>query len=330
MIFEEMLKKENKDLFIDKRKVKINYDEDFYNLTKDYIYSEQFDNDIKRLIAKDYYFDLPRCAMIKKSQSTRRRKVFIFEDHNKIILQYLNFMLVRKYDHVFSDRLYSARVVNRTRELFSELKKLDSERKYYAVKSDIRKYSESIDLDILEKQMQDVCSDEPEFIDFIMWLMTRNRYYFKDEIVEGYTSVMGGNPTSAFFYNLNLMHVDEVMAKRGILYSRYADDICVICESKEAAEKNMKFLDDMVAELHLQFNKDKSGIIAPGDDLDLLGIKFAKGYVDIADNTFHKVKNKFMHKANRLNRSVKKGKLQREKAASIMTRIITGYFYGFE
>ena len=114
MLFEEMMEKSNKDAFIDNRSFKINYDEEFFNLTKDYLYSEDFDNDIKRLIAKDYYFDLPRCVLIKKSLSNRRRTVFIFEDHNKIILQYLNYMLVRKYNYAFSDNLYSSRVENRT------------------------------------------------------------------------------------------------------------------------------------------------------------------------------------------------------------------------
>ena len=50
------------------------------------IYSDEFDSDIKRLIANDYYFDLPTCYMIKKSQSNRRRKVFKFKDKDKIIL----------------------------------------------------------------------------------------------------------------------------------------------------------------------------------------------------------------------------------------------------
>ena len=329
MLFEEMMEKSNKDAFIDNRSFKINYDEEFFNLTKDYLYSEDFDNDIKRLIAKDYYFDLPRCVLIKKSLSNRRRTVFIFEDHNKIILQYLNYMLVRKYNYAFSDNLYSSRVENRTKELFRTLKELDPERKYYVVKSDIHKYSESIDLDILETQLNEICSDEPEFIDFILWLMKRGKYYFNGEVVEHYTSVMGGNPTSAFFYNLNLIHVDEVMSERAVLYSRYADDICIICNTREKAEENWALLRKMVSDLNLEFNEDKSAIIEPGEALDLLGIKFANGYVDIADNTYSKVVNRFKHRANSLNRRVRSGRFTREQAAQIMAHIVSAYFYGY-
>ncbi len=330
MIFEEMLTKECKDAFVEKKRVKAYFDKEFFELTEEYIYSEQFDNDIRRIIAKDYYFDLPRCSLIKKSLSNRRRKVFMFENHNKIVLQYLNFMLCRKYDHIWSDSLYSARICNRTRNLFYTIKKLDPERKLYAVKSDIRKYSESIDLDIIEKQLWEKCSDEPEFIDFIMWVMRRGKYYFRNEVTEGYTSVMGGNPTASFFYNLNLIHVDEVMAERCALYCRYADDICIICNTKEEAEANWKLLNEMVSDLHIEFNLDKTEILGPGEAIDLLGIKFANGYTDMADNTYNKVIHKFQHRANSLNRSVRKGRFTREKAAEIMTNLINGYLYGYQ
>ncbi|MBO5609293.1 MAG: hypothetical protein J5929_02805 [Eubacterium sp.] len=329
MLFEEMITQEKKDAFMEKRKIKTKYEKEFVEFTENYIYSEEFDNDIKRLINKDYYFDLPTCFLIRKSLSNRRRKVFKFNDKEKIVLQFLNYLLIRKYNNIFSDNLYSARIENRTRNLFTKIKNLDPERKLYAVKSDIHRYSESIDLDILEKQLWKYCSDEPEFIEFIMWLMRRGKYYYKDEVVEAYTSVMGGNPTSAFFYNLNLLEVDKVMTERSILYCRYADDICIMNETKEEAEENMKLLVKMVRDLHLEFNDDKSAIVGPGEELDLLGIKFANGYVDIADNTFSKVTNKFKHRANSLNRGVRKGRYPRERAAEMMARIMDGYLYGY-
>lgn len=330
MIFREMLLKENKDGFIEKTGSKMNYDKDFYEITKQYIYSEEFDNDMKRLEQGDYFFDLPKCLLIKKSKSNRRRKVFVFEDHNKIILQYLNYMLIRKYDHVFSDDLYSARVRSRNLSLFYRLRRLDPDRKYYVVKSDIHRYSESIDAKALEKQLRSFCTDDQEFVDFIIWLITRNKYYLNGEIVEGYTSVMGGNPTAGFFYNVNLMDVDKLMADKGLLYCRYSDDVCLVCRTKEEAEANMALLTEELGKLNLEFNEDKSAILQPGEDLDLLGIKFANGYTDISDNTFSKVTNKFKHRANSLNRAVRKGKFTREQAAGIMSRIISSYLYGNE
>ena len=330
MIFDDMLKTENKDGFIEKTGSKFNYDKDFFAITKDYIYSDQFDKDVMRLKNGDYFFELPRCLLIKKSRSNRRRRVFVFEDHNKIILQFLNYMLIRKYDHVFTDDLYSARIKSRNLSLFARLKRLDPHREYYVVKSDVHRYSESIDAKSLEKQLRDFCKGDDEFVDFIVWLITRNKYYLNGQIVEGYTSVMGGNPTAGFFYNVNLMNVDKLMADKGLLYCRYSDDICLVCRSKEEAEANMQLLTDELGKLNLEFNQEKSAIIKPGEDLDLLGIKFADGYTDIANNTFSKVTNKFKHRANSLNRSVRKGKLNREQAAEIMSRIIHGYFYGNE
>lgn len=125
---------------------------------------------------------------------------------------------------------------SRNLSLFARLKRLDPHREYYVVKSDVHRYSESIDAKSLEKQLRDFCKGDDEFIDFIVWLITRNKYYLNGQIVEGYT--------------------------------------------------------------------------------------------DIANNTFSKVTNKFKHRANSLNRSVRKGKLNREQAAGIMSRIIHGYLYG--
>ena len=328
MIFEEMKRAEQKAAFLRRRGEAVNSDAAEVEKMAAYILTDRFDADVQRLIDGDYYFDPPTLILLRKGQSDRKRKVYKFTDENKILLQYLTFMLMERYDRRFPKSLYSFRKNNPTGELYRAIYRDDPHREKYIIKADIHSYGESIDPAILDGKLKQWFSDEKEVYSFIMWLVTRNLYYRNGRLEEGFTSVLPGNPIVSFLQNIYLMEVDRFMEENVRICSRYTDDICMICADGESAERLMRQLKELIADVHLTVNEEKTCIVPPGTGFDLLGIKFSPDTMDISDNTYRKVTSKMKHRADSICRRVKKGAITREDGLDKMAGYIRFYYYG--
>ena len=328
MIFHEMKKDEYKEAFLSRRREGFNSNLSDVEAMASYILTERFNKDLQRLIDGDYYFDPPVLLMLRKSQSNRRRKVYSFSKENKILLQYLTYMLMEKYDDLFPKSLYSFRRDNPVGKLFRTIQYSDPHRKKYVIKADISSYGESIDTGILDGMLKHWLADEPELYAFIMWLITRNLYYRNGKLEEGFTSVLPGSPIVPFLQNIYMIEVDRFMNENVRICSRYTDDICMICEDAASASHLMEQLKEIITGLNLTFNEEKTGIISPRDPYDLLGIRFLPGQMDIAENTFRKVFGKMKHRADSICRRVKTGRLTREDGIRMMANYINRYYYG--
>jgi len=330
MIFEEMKLKSRKDAFLLRKCEAVVCDMAELQFIEDYLLSDHFDQDMDRLIRGDYFFDLPTLIFLRKGQSNRRRKVYRFSPENKVILQYLAYMLMERYDDHFPDTLYSFRRNLPTYRLYSLIRETDPEREKYVVKADIHSFGESMDPSVLDGTLKQWLSDEPEVYSFILWLITRNRYIRDGRGEEGFTSVIPGNPVVPFLQNIFLQDVDRFMRENSLICSRYSDDICMLCEDRETAERNMAKLVEMLHALNLEVNEEKTEIIPPGKDFDLLGIKFAPGCLDISDNTYIKACTRIKHRADRLLFKIRQGGLSGEEGALRMAAFVKRYFYGRE
>ncbi len=330
MIFEEMKLKQRKEEFLCRKCEAIECDMNEFQSMENYLLSEHFDRDMDRLIRGDYYFDLPRLIFLRKGQSNRRRKVYSFSQENKMLLQYLAYMLLERYDDRLPDTLYSFRRKKPIHQLYSMIREVDPKRERYVVKADIRSFGESMDTDRLKGIMEEWLRDEPEVCSFILWLITRNRYIRDGKEEEGVTSVLPGNPVVPFLQNIFLQDVDRFMQENSLLCSRYSDDICMLCEDRDKAEENMAKLVEMLHALNLEINEEKTMVIPPGEDFDLMGIKFAPDYLDLADNTYSKARARLKHRADRLLRKVRRGEISGKEGAGRMAVFINQYFYGRE
>ena len=331
MIFEEMKKSANKEAFIRKKEESPNWRDYRFAEVKEYVLSPQVDIDLDRLIAGDYYLAPPRLIFLRKGGSNKKRKVYCFENNDRALLQYMVHMVMEKYDGCYSKDLYSFRKENDVHKLFLSIVRNDSDRNKYIVKADIHAYGESINTDILGEILEKWMADEKELYSFVMWLVTRNVYYRNGVLERGFTSVMTGNPLCNFLENIYLAHVDEILSERSLIYSRYTDDICMMCNDLGTAQANYRLMKDIVEkDLDLTFNDEKTNIIMPKEEYDLLGYKFGVNLVEISDNTFTKISTRLKHRANKLMRNVSKGKISRSRALRRMAQTIESQFYGLK
>ena len=80
---------------------------------------------------------------------------------------------------------------------------------------------------------------------------------FHDEIIHEQKGAMAGIPISAFLANYFIKEIDEYFWNKNVVYSRYADDIILFCNSKEELKKYQEELISMIKKYNLNVNSDK-------------------------------------------------------------------------
>jgi RNA-directed DNA polymerase len=86
-----------------------------------------------------------------------------------------------------------------------------------------------------------------------------------------------GAVISPLLSNIYLDPLDHLMAERGFEMVRYADDLVVMCRSREEAEEALKLVDAWTREAELVLHPEKTCIVTAEEGFDFLGYRFKGG-----------------------------------------------------
>jgi RNA-directed DNA polymerase len=83
-----------------------------------------------------------------------------------------------------------------------------------------------------------------------------------------------GGPLSPILSNIVLDELDQELARRGLRFVRYADDVNIFVHSERAGQRVMKSIRRFLEKrMRLQVNEEKSGVRKP-DEVQFLGFRF--------------------------------------------------------
>ena len=88
-----------------------------------------------------------------------------------------------------------------------------------------------------------------------------------------------GGVISPILANIYLNELDHLLIQRGVNPTRYADDLVVLCDSKEQAEDTLRFIKQWMEEQGLMLHPVKTKIVdmkQPKSELDFLGYTFKR------------------------------------------------------
>lgn len=265
-------------------------------------------------------FPLPRKALISKMSTQKKRTVYIYPRKETLTLKLLTYLILRKYDHIFADVLYSFRpgrsartAVNAIREVF------DGD--MYSYKVDISNYFNSVDVDVLLPSLESILDDDPLLFAFLKKLLTEPGVVDGKSIAEEKKGIMAGTPIACFFANVFLMELDRIFEKEGVIYARYSDDIIVCAGTREELSAYAKRIRVFLEERGLKVNPDKEVICEPGEAFSFLGFSMNGDTIDIAPATVMKLKRKMRRKARSLIRWASRNDIPPENAAKAFIRI---------
>ena len=292
---------------------------------------------VVRRIRENKPFPLPRRAVISKMASQKKRVVYIYPEPENTVLKLLTYLLLRKYDGLFSDGLYSFRPGRTAQDAVRRLRSTPGVERMWAYKVDISNYFNSVPVDRFLPRLKDALADDPELYSFLAGLLLEPRVIEESGRVElgaedalrtggerrlitEQKGIMAGTPLSAFYANLYLKDLDKRFAELGAPYARYSDDIIVFAETEAEVRRLAEEIRSFLAEEGLSVNPAKENFYAPGDGWTFLGFCYKDGVTDIAPATVAKLKAKMRRKARALARWQDRKGVSGEKAALAFIR----------
>jgi hypothetical protein len=266
-------------------------------------------------------FPLPRKTVLSKLSTGKKRTVYTYPRAESTVLKLLTWLLLRRYDGLFSPDLYSFRPGRTAKDAVRKLTRAPGVRELWSYKADISNYFNSIPIPKLVPLLEEALGEDPALLRFLTALLEEPEVLEKGLPVREEKGIMAGTPLSAFYANLYLKELDRHFAERGVLYARYSDDVILFAPGEEERQAHAAFLRDFLAERGLRLNPEKEVFASPGEGWVFLGFRYRDGVIDIAPATLRKLKQKMRRKARALRRWAQRGDHTGEQAAKAFLRI---------
>ena len=264
---------------------------------------------------------LPHRVVISKLHSAKKRVVYVYPEPENTVYKLLTWLLLRRYDGLFSPGLYSFRPGRTAKDAVRRLLAIPGIRGMYAYKADVSNYFNSIDLDRFLPRLREVLAEDPALCAFLSGLLSEPRVLDGAKALTEQKGIMAGTPQSSFYANLYLRDVDAAFHAMGVPYARYSDDIILFAPTEEAVRALAGDLRGRLEEKGLTVNPSKEAVYAPEEGWTFLGFRCAGDSIDIAPATLDKLKAKMRRKTRALSRWRDRTDHSGEQAARAFIRI---------
>jgi hypothetical protein len=140
-------------------------------------------------------------------------------------------------------------------------------------RTDVKSYYQSINLQILWRQIKPVVKDPA--LRRILWRFLHHVLTHGGDFADNTQGLPMGSPLSPLFSALYLRPLDEAMAKENIIYCRYQDDIILLSKTRWPLERAKVRLYAMLENLQLELRPEKTFVGRLGNKpLEFLGFQF--------------------------------------------------------
>lgn len=265
-------------------------------------------------------FPLPEKSVISKMSSAKKRVVYTYPEAENLVMKLLTWLVLRKYNGVFPQGLYSFRPGRTAKDAVKKLRALPESKKRFYYKADIHDYFNSVPVERIIPLIKETVADDTKLCDFLCAVLEEPFVISGGERVTERKGIMAGTPLSAFFANLYLMDLDLHFEKEGAVYARYSDDIIVFGESAEKVREHAGYIRSYISEKGLEINPDKENYGTYEEGWTFLGFSFSGETIDIAPATVKKLKGKMRRKRDALARWQKRNEHTGENAARAFIR----------
>lgn len=243
----------------------------------------------------------PSKVILSKQFSTKKRTVYIYSREENYVLKLLTYLLIRHYEHIFANNLYSFRANHGVKRAINYLKNDNDLAEKYIYKVDIQNYFNSVDVQKLFVMLKDIMEDEPETYEFIENLLSDSRAVLPNgEVIYENKGIMAGVPISSFLANVYLHQLDWYFFKKGNRYARYSDDIIVFARDEDERQKDIDYIRSYLEKMSLTVNQEKERLSGPHECWEFLGISYQDGIFDISSASAKKLKKKMWRKSRAL------------------------------
>ena len=291
------------------------------------MFTERIDANLRRLSevlrTGTYEPQAVRRVWIPKPGSQEQRPLGVPTVGDRTVQNALRHVLEPIFERDFAEQSYGFRPGRSCIDALTRVEALLEAGYTYVVDADLKGYFDTIDHDLLMRQIEAKVSDG-QVLDLIRRLL-------KQGILEDghtWTPEQGspqGSVLSPLLSNIYLNPLDHLLAQQGLEMVRYADDFVVLCRSQSEAEAALTLIRSWVDEARLTLHPTKTHIVdATSEGFDFLGYHFERGYRWPRNKSLRKLKDSI------------RGKTKRTRGASIemvisnLNRTLPGWFGYFQ
>lgn len=263
------------------------------------------DDIINELMSGEYKWSTPRKVEIAKSESKKKRVVYIYDIKDRYILGVLYRAISAYYRDKISSRCFSYTKGTNTSNAIRYIKNNRTEELKYGVKIDIHAYFNSVSKERVIEIINELFSGGIKKT--IENIMLDTKVIYKEHEINEWKSLIPGCALGSFFANYTLKECDDYFDNKNIIYARYSDDIIIIEDSKEKLKNDLDIVMGYLNKYELTMNPDKYTWFEPGDSIQYLGLKLEdNGVIDISDHAKQKIKKQ-------IHRWCRKGRMEIER-----------------
>ncbi len=147
----------------------------------------------------------------------------------------------------------------------------------WVVDADIYHYFDEIDHTLLMARIETLVSDETILHLIQLWLKAevihdRQRFRLNKGVPQG-------SPLSPLLSNLYLDYMDDALIEHNQRLVRFADDFLILCKSQSRAEHALEMTEDLLQQLKLKINQDKTSVLDFNRGFRFLGVDFIRSLV---------------------------------------------------
>ena len=307
--------------------------ERFYEYKAGLRCSKRFKKELREFIDSGAYMEyeqavktltglpLPAKSIISKMSSRKKRTVYKYPYNFNMMLKLLTYLTLRKYDHIYTNNLYSFRPGVCAKDAIMAICRTRDIQKMYSYKIDVSDYFNSIPVDRICDALDNTITDDDKLLSFMKALLQEDKIRSGDNIITEQKGIMAGTPIASFYANLYLKELDEHFKEQGVLYARYSDDIIVFANDGDELAAYKQVILEHLKNKGLTVNPDKEVTASPEEGFTFLGVQVKNGDIDIAPASVTKLKGKMRRKARALDRWYHREGLDGTKAAAAFIRI---------
>jgi group II intron reverse transcriptase/maturase len=197
------------------------------------------------------------------------------------------------YEPTFSDNSYGFRPERSAHDAVKAAKaSMVTEGKSWVVDMDIKGFFDHVDHNILMNQLRKNVGDKRVLKLIGSYLVAGVWKEGKVERPQGKGTPQGG-PLSPLLANIYLDDLDKELEKRGLSFSRYADDCNIYVKSRRAAERVLEKVTQWIEKnLKLEISAEKSGADRPWKR-KFLGFRISpEGLIEVSEQSLKRFKEK--------------------------------------
>ena len=292
---------------------------------KDFVLSKKYLPIATSIFNGEYSFSIPKKSLINKMGTTKKRVVYTFNKNENLILKFIVY-LMKVYDKFFANNCFAFRTGLTVKKALNHIINTPNIDDYYAYKLDISNYFNTIPIIKLLPILKIFLNDEKLYSLFEN-ILTSNKCYYNDKIIDENRGVMAGSPFSTLLANIYLTDIDKYFEKENILYARYSDDIIIFSKTENEINTYKNILHNKLFLKELFINKDKEFMFKPNTPWNFLGFIYNNGEIDISPITLKKIKDKIKRKSRAIYRWKNKNNKTTEHSIKVLIRVFNNKFY---